>query len=624
MILHNSHLTEFRQPFGALLYGSTLTLSIQTSESWQGANVTLRLWQNSRSELLFVMSADAEGIFHTVTIDTTALALEPLWYYFIIEKDEQKIFYGNNQEQLGGIGSTSQMQPPSYQVTLYRKQYDLPDWFTQGIIYQIFPDRFYKNPTDNNPPAPRANCLFHSEWSDTPLYVLDANNKEKLDCDYFGGTLKGITKKLPYLQEIGVSVIYLNPIFEAASNHRYNTADYLKIDPILGTNEDFQKLCARAAEYDIHIILDGVFSHTGSDSIYFNKDGNYKSLGAYQSTDSPYYNWFDFEEYPDKYKCWWGVPTLPNTNELHPDFQNFIINQAGSVLKYWLSLGASGWRLDVADELPLPFLHNFYHTLKSTKPDAILIGEVWEDASNKISYGELRNYLDGQTMDSVMNYPLRMIIIDFIMQTNSAEQTAAKLMQLYENYPRHNFYAMMNLIGSHDRPRILSLLGQALDGSKQARQLEGSEMQTAIRRLMLAVTWQMTFPGVPCIYYGDEAGVQGGTDPYNRSCYPWGYEDKELLQYYKTLTQLRLDNKVLTDGDWQIVYAHNGVLAYTRCLDNDKLLIVLNSKTEDVIVNIALTTDKLTNIFDEHDFISGSDKFELYITAFGSKVYILN
>ena len=620
MIIHNSHLSEFREPFGALEYGHAVTLSLGTAGIWQHAKVTLRVWQNSSGEALIPMQSNADGLAHTTTLDTGLYNLELLWYYFILEKDGQTIYYGNNQSKLGGIGAEYTSEPPSYQITIYQSKYTVPAWFKQGIIYQIFPDRFYRNPTDTAI-EPRPNCLVHTDWSDTPLYVLDANSKEKIDLDYFGGTLKGIMKKLPYLQELCVSTIYLNPIFEASSNHRYNTADYLKIDSILGSNEDFEKLCARAAEYDIKIILDGVFSHTGSDSIYFNKDGNYPSLGAYQSTESPYYNWFDFKQHPDEYSCWWGVPTLPNTNEHNTDFQNFVINSPGSVLKYWLNLGASGWRLDVADELPLDFLRNFYQTLKNTKPDSLLIGEVWEDASNKISYGELRNYLDGQTMDSVMNYPLREIFIRFTTQNIPAQQAAQELLNIYENYPRDSFYSMMNLVGSHDRPRILSLLGQALRGSKQAKMLSGNELEVAIKRLQLLTLWQMTFPGVPCIYYGDEVGTQGGTDPYNRSCYPWGQENTELLNWFKKLTALRTNNTVLIDGAWQIVYAQDSVLAYTRTLGEQCMLVVLNVGTQSAQARIHIKTKQLTDMLDSTQHQVSDNQIYLHIEPLNGQLY---
>lgn len=622
MIIHNSYLAEFRQPFGALAYGSQVTLALHTEGAYQGARVTLRLWQNSHGERLMPMQTDSQGIKHTATLDTSELSMELLWYYFIIEHNEQIIYYGNNIEQLGGIGQINTTEPPSYQITLYQANQSIPTWFTKGIIYQIFPDRFYRNPTDSLPQI-RPNCLIHSDWSDTPLYVLDANSGEKVDLDYFGGTLKGIMKKLPYLQDLGVSIIYLNPIFEAASNHRYNTADYLKVDSLLGTNEDFAKLCARAAEYDIRIILDGVFSHTGSDSIYFNKEGNYPTLGAYQSTESPYYDWFDFKQYPDNYTCWWGVPTLPNTNEHSPSFQNFIINNPGSVLKYWLSLGASGWRLDVADELPLGFLRNFYQTLKNTATDSVLIGEVWEDASNKVSYGELRNYLDGFTMDSVMNYPLREIFLGFILQNKSAEKTAALLMNLYENYPRRNFYALMNLVGSHDRPRILSLLGQALRGSRQATPLLDEQLELAVKRLQLLTLWQMTFPGVPSIYYGDEVGVQGGTDPYNRSGYPWGQENLELLNYFKQLTALRNSHQVLVDGDWQIEYAHKQVLAYSRTLEAQRILVVLNVGEQVAQLSIDLDCQQLINMLDGNQQPIADNKLVLDIAPISGQIYQL-
>ena len=612
MILHNSQEQSFRTPFGAVEHGKSVTLQCLTEQHWQGAKVTLRLWQNSRGEILIPMHADTEGQWHTVELNTSEFALEQLWYYFIVEKEEQKIYYGNNAEKLGGIGVSSAQQPESYQVTLYNTTYALPEWFTNGIVYQIFPDRFFKYNKGKKTYSTQGR-VFHENWYNTPLAIKDSAHGTKQDVDFFGGNLKGIMEKLSYLYELGVTVIYLNPIFEADSNHRYNTGDYCKVDDLLGTQRDFENLCKKAELFGIKIILDGVFSHTGSNSIYFNKEGKYEEVGAYQSPASKYYSWYQFDQYPDQYKSWWNVQTLPNTNELNQDFQDFIINNKDSVLKRWIKSGASGWRLDVADELPLEFVRNFYRTLKENNPESILIGEVWEDATNKIAYSELRNYLDGNTLDTVMNYPLRSIMIDFILNKNTAEYTQKALMNIYENYPKHSFYAMMNLIGSHDRARILSILGEGLVEGQQALQLEGAAFDLAYKRLQLITMWQMTFPGVPCIYYGDEAGLQGGKDPYNRACYPWERENQDILEWYQKILEIRQTHEVLCSGEWEIVHAQAGVLAILRSSDSESILTVLNVNKDEVQIELPIVAESLRSLLDEQlvQVVGGIAKLQL-------------
>ena len=359
---------------------------------------------------------------------------------------------------------------------------------TGGIMYQIFPDRF------TIPGRPKANVpqdrKLHEHWGEQPDWKPDERGIIT-NSDYFGGDLKGIEEKLPYLESLGVTCIYLNPIFEAHSNHRYNTADYSKIDPLLGTEADFQHLCAAAKKRGMHVIVDGVFNHTGSDSIYFNRFGHYPGVGAYQSKESPYYEWFRFTNYPDDYESWWGVSDLPDVEETTPSYMDFIINNKESVLKYWLNQGIRGWRLDVIDELPVPFLRQFYKTLKEENPDAVLIGEVWEDASNKVSYSEQREYLCGYDIDSAMNYAERALMVDFVTGAKEARRMNDELTRLRENYPPENFYAMLNLISSHDIERILTVL-QAAGGTDVA-----TAEDTAKKRLKLLTTWQMTMPGAP-------------------------------------------------------------------------------------------------------------------------------
>ena len=577
-VYHNSQSTDFRSPFGAVCCGSEIRLSLQVTASGRPEAVTLRLWQDDSGEQKVVMKPLAakkpEAVYQAKITAPEQGGI--LWYYFMITIAGQTFYYGNNREQLGGAGQIYHDPPPSFQITVYRKDMTTPAWFKDAVMYQIFPDRYYNGQPGQQVLAAKKESVIHSDWGNTPYYIRDVDTKEIVAYDFFGGNLAGIIAKLSYLAELGINVIYLNPVFEAASNHRYDTGDYHKIDPVLGNNEVFAELCARAGSLGISVILDGVFSHTGSDSRYFNKYGSYPGPGAYQSVQSPFYPWYRFSRFPDQYESWWGIDTLPNVEENEPSYINFVINNEDSVLHYWLKQGIKGWRLDVVDELPEAFVRAFAKTLKTADPDAVLIGEVWEDASHKISYGVLRKYLCGDELDSVMNYPFRRILLDFILGRTTAGLTHRLLMSIYENYPREHFYALMNLLGSHDVERILTLLGEApasesLPAIGQAKhRLSPSQRRLAVARLKLLVIWQMTFPGVPSIYYGDEAGVEGYKDPFNRRTYPWGGEDQELLEWHKRLVGLRHRYPVFKTGEWLPLYADGDVYGYVRRIANGR------------------------------------------------------
>ena len=606
-ILHNSQSKMFRSPFGAVCTNSSVNLSIEIGSDYNVISVKLRLWKDKLGETLVDMNkgnATKDGFRYTCTI-TTPKHGGVLWYYFVMTTaDQQIIFYGNNERNLGGIGAVYQAQPPSYQITVYHAGAKTPEWLKNAVMYQIFPDRFYNGNEDGKILASKKDCVLHSSWENKPYYFKDVDTKEIVAYDFFGGNLSGIKAKLAYLKDIGISVIYLNPIFQSLSNHRYDTGDYHKVDPMLGTNEDMAMLCEEAKKQGIRIILDGVFSHTGSDSKYFNRYGNYDSVGAYQSTSSPYYDWYDFTNYPEEYHSWWGFHSLPNVKETTKSYMDFIINNEDSVLKYWLKQGVSGWRMDVIDELPPEFSQRFYKVLKEVDPDAVMIGEVWEDASNKVSYGVPREYLCGQEMDSAMNYPLRTIILKFMLGSSNAQETNCAIMNLYENYPKENFYAMMNLVGSHDVERVLTLLGEAMNYAgvpaiEQARyRLSKQQYQLAVARLKIVSLWQMTFPGTPCVYYGDESGMQGFKDPHNRGPYIWGKEDVSLQSWYKKIIALRNQHQALKTGEFVPVIDLDDVYGYVRRIAdgqdvfgkaaNDETFLVIFNRSKDQTQKVSI------------------------------------
>ncbi|MEI3551685.1 MAG: glycoside hydrolase family 13 protein [Acutalibacteraceae bacterium] len=477
-----------------------------------------------------------------------------------------------------GIDEYGSPEGECWQLTVFESQYQTPDWLSGGIMYQIFPDRFYRSGTTKyNVPQDR---YLHQRWGSQPEWRPN-HQGEITNSDYFGGDLEGIIQKLDYLQSLGITCIYLNPIFEAHSNHRYDTADYTKVDPLLGTKEDFKRLCKEANKRGIHIMLDGVFNHTGSDSIYFNRKGRYQTLGAYQSQDSPYYDWYQFYQWPEQYACWWNFETLPNVNETNETY-NAYINGTDGVIQTWLKAGADGWRLDVADELPDLFLDHITKAAKQVKPTSMILGEVWEDASNKMAYGQRRRYLLGKQLDSVMNYPFREAIIGFLTGKNPAEMMEL-IMTVLEHYPPSAIHLLMNHIGTHDTERILTVLGgEPLNGRDREWQsrtkLSQEQRSRGLSLLKLASLMQYTLPGIPCVYYGDEAGMEGYRDPFNRGCFPWGHEDAELVNWYRSLGKIRHSCEVLKQGTLEPYYADDDCFVYVRSDEavGQKLLVAVN------------------------------------------------
>ena len=463
-----------------------------------------------------------------------------------------------------------------WQLTVYEKEDKAADWLAGGIMYQIFPDRFFcSGEKKENVPDDRK---MHENWEEIPQWWPDESG-EITNQDYFGGDLKGIEQKLDYLESLGVTCLYLNPIFEAHSNHRYNTADYSRIDPLLGIEEDFRSLCQAAEKHGMRILLDGVFSHTGSDSIYFNREGRYHSEAAYNSQHPPFHSWYTFRRWPNDYECWWNFDTLPNVNETNETYMRYI-NGKNGIIRKWLRAGAAGWRLDVADELPDEFLDALAKAAKAEKPDAIVLGEVWEDASNKCAYGQHRRYLLGGQLDSVMNYPFRDAILGFLTGANPADMMEC-IMNILENYPPQTIHSLMNHIGTHDTERALTVLaGKPLKQHgrewQSRHKLNAEQRERGLKLLRLASLLQYTLPGVPCLYYGDEVGMEGYRDPFNRGTYPWGKEDQELLEWYRTLGKIRKSCPVLEEGGMVPYLAEKECFSFMRLGKGHALLVSVN------------------------------------------------
>ena len=486
---------------------------------------------------------------------------------YLFEWDSKKsglFFYSFEAIYKGGASEKTD----TFQLTVYdRAGQGNPEWLSSGLMYQIFPDRFAKS-DDYSAPALIKNHKMHERWGELPVHTPDENGRV-WNNDFFGGNLLGIIEKLDYLEGLGITVIYLNPIFEAFSNHRYDTGDYNMIDPLLGSEDDFKKLCDEASNRGIRIVFDGVFNHTGADSKYFNKYANYKGLGACQGEESPYYNWYSFIFFPEVYESWWGIDTLPQVNESDESFRDFIIRNDDSVMRHWLRAGASGVRLDVVDELPDVFLDELRTAVKEEKKDAMIIGEIWEDASNKISYSERRRYLQGKQLDSVMNYPLKDAIVKYLGYDHNAEWFAGTVESLRENYPEHVFNSLMNILGTHDTKRIMTVFKESSWSYEEARQ-----------KLYSALLIWAFMPGIPCVYYGDELGMEGDRDPLNRQCFCPEKKNEEIAVYYKRLLSFRKKINHINKTEYVPGEVSGGYFSFERRGETDSIFVAVNDQND--------------------------------------------
>ena len=516
------------------------------------------------------------------------------FYHFELDTPWGKSYIMNVGGGKGGFSAGGN----EFQQTVYDKEFKTPDFLKGGIIYQIFPDRFYDSKTVKKD-VPKTRVL--RKWGEEPYW-----NEEQMNGiwnnDYFGGDLKGIEKKLSYIADLGVTCIYLNPIFEAHSNHRYDTADYEKIDSLLGTEDDLKSLCKNAQKYGISIILDGVFSHTGCDSKYFNMYNRYNTLGAYNSKESRYYSWYKFINWPDDYHAWWGIKLLPEVVEEDENYRKYICGKDG-ILRKWLRCGISGWRLDVADELPDVFLDDLRKAVKEENSNAVIIGEVWEDATNKFAYGERRRYLLGRQLDSVMNYPFADAILNFV-RFGHGEYFFDSIMSIVENYPPQVLNILMNHIGTHDTQRAITrLAGPDCQGKSRQWQHEHNTLSEydylkGVSMMKMASLIQFTLPGVPSIYYGDEIGMQGMKDPFNRACMVWEDQNQELLRWYRRLGQIRKGTRALADGEFVPVFCENSAVAYERNSGENSVLVAVNNNDTETDIYVGDRWDHSYCYFD--------------------------
>lgn len=576
-VIYNARYEEYKSPFGAVSSEAEVTFNIKVAENITHTSVYFIYREDTSDKSYYILmnKTDCNCGYQTYSCKTSFNSPGLYFYRFEIKNNDITYFVGKKDNN-----AAIEDWLPEWQLTVFDKNFKTPDWTKGALMYQIFPDRFNKSESFI-PLSAKNERKIHKNWDEIPEFIYDTPDYKAND--YFMGNIDGIIEKLDYIKDLGVNIIYLNPVFESPEYHRYSTGNYFNIDPYFGTNDDFSRLCKEAAKKGIKIILDGVFSHTGADSIYFNKYNHYDSVGAANSKDSPYYNWYSFTNYPDKYECWWGFENLPNVNENHHDYTEYITGKDG-VISYWHNMGASGWRLDVADELPDEFIEALYKRAKETNKDSFIIGEVWEDATNKFAYGVRRKYLLGGQMDSVMNYPFRTAILDFVKNRNS-RLFEDRIFEILENYPPQVTACLMNSISTHDTERALTFLGvqnnvQPEDYGKYI--LSQEEYQRGKNGLLLATFLQYTLPGLPSVYYGDEAGQNGFKDPYCRKTYPYGKEDFEILDFYKSLGKIRNEFKEDFCLGFTPIENRDGFFSFKR----GKLICVINLSEEPRDVNV--------------------------------------
>ncbi len=626
-IMHDSRDLAYREPYGAVAVTEPVRLTILAEPDGDAVRSVylcyaygLYQFQESRSKML----ADnaSTGFFHL----TVRMPAEPglFFYWFEIETANKMIFVTADRRSVsGGCQLCSSRprylagevhEPAAFRITVHEAGLSVPTWYSGALVYQIFPDRFNRDKDFTPLRFARDNIrierIYHAKWNDEVDYT-GLPETGYLACDFYGGSLEGIREKLDYLSSLGVEVIFLNPIFEARSNHRYDTGDYEKIDSLLGNIDDFRHLCQDAHSRGIRVILDGVFNHTGADSRYFNKYGRYPDPGAYQDItgqgSSPYREWFRFqlENGAVYYDTWWGFQELPTVDEQNLTYQEFILGPQG-VVRTWLRNGASGWRLDVSDELPDFFLRQIRLAARQEKDDAVILGEVWEDASAKVSYGAYRDFLLGRSHDCVMGYPFRQAMLGFLSHATPAESMLNELETLREHYPMPYFYSNLNLISSHDVPRAITVLAGSPDpGNRDAQarlKLSKAARGRGQRLLVLLFFIQLTYPGTPCLYYGDETGMEGYRDPFNRRTFPWGSENKAMIDRFRFLSTLRRQFPVLRFGFYRPIQASGHVFAYERYFNSgldfmgrpsdgpDRAIIAINRDSHPVDLDLEGTT----------------------------------
>ena len=578
---------------GAFPKGETLRFTVTCPRTLGASAVVLRINRDGEAEQdtpFEFVSEDVNTLTDTyeLSLDTAALCGdEPsgLFYYRLLFVRRSDTLFSNSINNVD-FELTSYGGCP-FRMLVHETTYMTPDWFGDGVMYHVFVDRFAKGEGEIHRREGERAPEINPDWEEGIPQYPEYPGAHLTNHIHFGGNLWGVAEKLDYLASLGVKVIYLSPIFEAYSNHKYDTGDYMTVDGGFGGEPALDNLIAKANEYGMKIVLDGVFNHTGDDSRYFNRYGLYPTVGAVQDEDSSYYDWYHFRKFPDEYESWWGIPILPKLNHQTEACRRYFTGEGG-VCAHYVKKGIGGWRLDVADELCDEFLDELRASVKSAVPntDPVIIGEVWENAADKVAYGNRRRYLQGKQLDSVMNYPVRSGILAFVRDCD-AELLYHTLTELYASYPRCVSDALMNLIGTHDTERILTVLGADWEDYDKPNdelatlRLTPEKREQAARLLKLASTLQFTVFGIPSVYYGDEVGMEGFHDPFCRFPFPWhDLNDPtraDLLTHYRALGELR-KSPAFHGGDFRILHHGESHIAYERVAKDqtDRVIIAVH------------------------------------------------
>jgi glycosidase len=642
---HDSRDTLYRTPGGAVPAGTPVTIRFRTFHN-DVTSVKLRVYDlNATAQQIVPMTPAATNVscyqlgLETETCDYWSTTLsysspDNLWYRFIIADGTKTAYYADNTAALdGGLGSPSNDPVDnSYALMFYDPAFKAPAWAHNAVIYQIFPDRFRNGRANNDPQTgdiryddpviklpwgtlPEGYCRNYADgdtncpWRFDPNPPASSPNKEQpRGRDYMGGDLKGVDQKLDYLQSLGVTTIYFNPIFDAGSNHSYDTQDYYKIDPYFGTQKDWENLVKHAQQRGMRIVLDGVFNHMSSDSPFFDRYHHYSTVGACEDANSPYRFWFTFHDVaagtgtcagsagPNSatYDGWFGFDSIPVINKTLSAVQQYFLTGSNSVSRYWLNQGASAWRMDVMGDSSFPagYWETFRGVVKNTKSDALIISETWQKDST------LLRMLRGDRADTTMNYRLRDAIVGLLAPGNfdskgfadsghpiKPSEFAARIASIREDYPDAAYYSLMNLLDSHDTERLLWTLtpGAATTADKE---LNSANLAAGKQRLKIASLIQFALPGAPTVYYGDEAGMTGADDPDDRRTFPWtdlgGHPDNALTMHYRTLSWLRRLSPALTDGDARVLLADDAAdtVAFGRKTNMQAAIVVVNRSNQ--------------------------------------------
>ena len=583
---------------GAFSAADTLTFTVSVPRALGAGAVVLRIAADGAAytDMPLTFENTREGL-DTYRIGLSLRALcapegHGLFYYeFLFLRGEDTLFTDTAEDNV--TYTLARYSKGRFRLLVARESFETPKAFHGKTMYHIFVDRFAPRGGERPPDA-----VYHEGWNEEIEQFGAYPGAPVANNEFYGGTLWGVIDKLDYLASLGVGVLYLSPVFKSVSNHKYDTGDYETVEPQFGGEEALRALIAAARERDMGVMLDGVFNHTGDDSRYFNRRGRYDTVGAFQSKDSPYTSWFYFKKHPEKYECWWDIEILPKLNLSNPEVHRYFVGHGGIVEKY-TKMGLAGWRLDVADELPAPFLVDLRRRVKShTAGEGVVLGEVWENAADKIAYGRRRHYFEGDQLDSVMNYPLRRGLISFV-RDGDAGALAAVLRELWGSYPTTVCHSLMNILSTHDTERILTTLGGAPDDGTHTNaelrvmRMSKSERRVAVERLKIAAAIQFTVFGVPSVFYGDEAGMEGYHDPFCRRPYPWGGEDKELLAYYRRLGKIRQENAVLAEGDFALLAETAHAIAFSRKNGHGHLIVAANCGDEPLALSLPAPATEL-------------------------------